>query len=74
MYMPTPSYGASWDAPSPSQLDQRNQTVDRFNRTQDTYVIAIGVQLCHAPVVAHMNCIGRLNTSNASDRGAHTHH
>lgn len=57
MYMPRPSYTASGgsNTPSPSQLVQRNQTVDRFDKSQDTYVIAVGVHrashdLCDMPV------------------------
>ena len=48
MYIPKPPYAApgSGYAPSQSQPAQNNQTLDRFNRTQDTYVIAIGVHLC----------------------------
>ncbi len=48
MYMPKPPYAApgSGNALSPSQSAQNNQTLDRFNRTQDTYVIAIGVHMC----------------------------
>ncbi|CAL5221713.1 g3954 [Coccomyxa viridis] len=53
MYMPKPPYAApgSGNALSPSQSAQNNQTLDRFNRTQDTYVIAIAVSCAFAGVV-----------------------
>ena len=54
VYIPGPSFEApaSSSAPSPSQLAQNNHTVDPFNRAQDTYVIAVGLYLCHMPVNA----------------------
>ena len=51
MYMPRPPYNATGGGSglpsglSPSQFSQSNQTVDRFNRSQDTYVIAVGAHL-----------------------------
>jgi len=51
MYMPQPPYNATGGGSglpsglSPSQFSQSNQTVDRFNRSQDTYVIAVGARL-----------------------------
>ena len=51
MYVPRPPYNATGGGsglPSglaPSQFSQSNQTVDRFDRSQDTYVIAVGAHL-----------------------------
>ena len=51
MYMPQPPYNATGGGSglpsglSPSHFSQSNQTVDCFNRSQDTYVIAVGAHL-----------------------------
>ena len=69
MYIPRPSYTASGNgnALSPSVIAQRNQTAERFSRAQDTYVIAVGLHLCHTcPAKARTMCLDDANCCSIS--------